>query len=101
MPSEVPADSAVPMDIADVYSELFPLLKEEGEFLGVVDEAGTTMQMMYQADDDLYWSEVPSPERRGAYGKSLTFDEAADLLKSLGGAIPPEGYPGFSFASWC
>ena len=100
MPNDVPSDSAVPMDIAEVYSELFPLLKEDGEFIGVVDEAGTTLQMMYQSEDDLYWFEVPCPEKAGAYGMALIFDEAADFLRSLDGLIPREGYPNFSFSSW-
>ncbi|MEJ2612227.1 MAG: hypothetical protein P8179_19715 [Candidatus Thiodiazotropha sp.] len=100
MPKDVPAESAVLIDIAEVYSELFPLLKKDGEFLGIIDEAGTTLQMMYHENDDTYWTEVPCPERDGSYGKLLSFDEAEDLIKSLNGCIQKSGYDGFSFSSW-
>ena len=100
MGEAVPASVPASIDLADVYSEIFPLLKEEGEYLGLIDPQGTTLQVMYHADEDRYWFEVPRPDLKGSFGAYLSWDSAHDLIKSLAGNFPKEGYPGFQFNSW-
>ena len=100
MGDEVLSKSTVSIQIADVYTELFPRMKDDREFFGLVDSKGTTLQAMYYAEDDLYWFEVPRPDLEGAFGAYLTFDDAADLIKSISGDFPLEGYPGFEFNLW-
>ena len=97
---DIAAADAIDMELADIYSEVFPLLKEDREFFGLVDSHGTTLQAMYDEDNDQYWFEVPRPDLGGSYGANLSFDAAIDLIKSLGGAVPPEGFDGFQFQSW-
>ncbi|WP_455207451.1 hypothetical protein [Kaarinaea lacus] len=97
---EVPAEAPVSMELADIYSEVFPLMKEDREFFGIIDSKGTTLQAMYHEEEDNYWFEVPRPDLKGSFGNYLTFDEATDLIKSIIGDIPIEGYSGFDFNPW-
>lgn len=100
MGDEVLANATVSIELADVYSELFPLMKEDREFFGLVDSKGTTLQAMYHSEKDNYWFEVPRPDIEGSFGLYLTFDKAADLIKSIEGDFPLEGFSGFEFNSW-
>jgi hypothetical protein len=68
MGDEVSADAPVSMKLADVYSELFPLMKEDREFFGLVDSKGTTLQAMYHSQEGNYWFEVPRPDLEGFSG---------------------------------
>ena len=55
---------------------------------------------MYDSERDTYWFEVPRPDLGGSYGADLSFDAAMDLIKSLDGTLPLEGFDGFEFQSW-
>ena len=99
-PAEVPWSQPVPIVHADIYSDLFGRLQQDGDFLGVVDQMGRTLQIMYNADRDRYWVEIPAPERRGGYGRYMTFDEATDLLKKLPETFVPDAVPSLAFTAW-
>jgi hypothetical protein len=93
-------DEAIPMNEADIYSELLGSLAEEGDFIGLIDNRGTTLQVMYDANDDAYLVEVPSPQRAGSYGARLSFNALADLFKALPSEFGPESLPLLQFRSW-
>jgi hypothetical protein len=97
--SVVPGE-AIPMNEADIYSELLGSLAEDGDFIGLIDNGGTTLQVMYDAADDAYWVEVPSPQRGGSYGARLSFDAVADLFKALPSEFGPKSLPLLQFQSW-
>ena len=97
---EVTSQDAREVELADVYSKIFPLMKEDREFFGLIDSQGTTLQAMYDEDADQYWFEVPRPDLQGSFGASLSFDDAVDLIKSLDGPFPQEGFVGFEFQAW-
>ena len=95
----VEPEKAVELDTMTIVDELLSRLKEEREYLGLIDDAGTTLQMMY--DGDLkYWVEVPCPEKGGSYGKYFDISSARELLLGLSGRFPKDGYAGFEFKSW-
>jgi hypothetical protein len=54
----------------------------EGNFIGFVDEAGTTLQFA-PLDDGTIWMEIPAPSERGSYGKSIGQNEFFVLLSRL------------------
>ena len=96
----IPAEDAREIELADVYSDIFPSMKEDGEFFGLIDSRGNTLQAMYDADADRYWFEVPRPDLGGSFGVSLSFDDSMDLIKSLDGLFSQEGGEGFEFQAW-
>ena len=100
MGNEILASSPVPINLEDVCSEIFPLMREDREFFGLIDQNGTTLQALYLEDDDLCWFEIPRPDLQGAYGRHLDHDTAAALLEEISGPFPLEGYDGFKFENW-
>jgi hypothetical protein len=96
----VESDAAVEMALADVYSGIFGHLSEDKDYFGMIDLTGQTLQFMYDQPSDRYWCEIPSPSEKGAYGKWLSFDQAADLLKALPATFSRETVPGLKFESW-
>ncbi len=97
---EVRPCEAVEMDLSEVYSSVFPLLKEDREFFGLIDSNGTTLQSMYDSNSDHYWFEIPRTDLGGSFGADLSFDAAVDLLKSIKNLLPLKGFDGFEFQSW-
>ncbi len=94
------AEHATPIEASEIVEEIFPLIKEDREYLGIVDSLGTTLQLLYDAEEDRYWVEVPCPAEQGSYGAWLDFAHTHSLLKTLPVTIPVEGFPGFEFQSW-
>lgn len=97
---EVAAQDARGMVLADVYTDIFPLVKEDKEFLGLIDAEGTVLQAMYDESAGHYWMEVPRPDLQGSFGINLSFGEAINLIKSLDGLFPCDGFEGFEFQAW-
>ncbi len=93
-------NAPVPVSSADAYTELFGGLDVRDDFFGLIDSEGTTLQAFYEPDGDTYWFEVPRPDLKGSFGASLSFDQAADLMKSLPEVFPIDGFERFEFQSW-
>lgn len=96
----VDSDSPIEIDGDDFFERLLPSLKEDGEFLGVIDSEGTVLQVAYLSDEDEYWIETPRPDLGGSFGAKLDFDGAKSLLDSLGAVFPLDGYDSFQFQPW-
>lgn len=88
------------MNEADIYSELLGSLADDGDFIGLIDDRGETLQVMYEAADDAYWVEVPSPRLGGSYGARLSFDAVVDLFETLPSEFGPESLPSLQFHPW-
>jgi hypothetical protein len=88
------------MTEADIYSEMLGSLAEDGDFFGLIDARGTTLQVMYEAKDGTFWVETPRPQEGGSYGVSLTFDQVNDLFKALPSEFSPASLPCLKFRSW-
>lgn len=73
--NEITSQDTREVELADVYSNIFPLMKEDGEFFGLIDS-------------------------QGSFGSNLSFDAAMDLMKSLDGPFPKKGFEGFEFQAW-
>lgn len=94
------AANAIPTAASEIVEEYFPLIKEDREYLGIIDDNGTTLQIMYSSEEDRYWVEVPCPAERGSYGTFLEFEEVYGLLRRLPPSFPVKGFPGFTFQAW-
>ena len=55
---------------------------------------------MYEPEIDLYWFEVPRPDKGGSFGKYHTFDAAVEALKTLPETFPSKGLNEFEFNEW-
>ena len=97
---QVPADAPVEMLEADIYSELLGEFERDRDFIGLIDSAGVTLQVLYEADHDQYWVELPEPAMSGSHGRYFSFDELADLLRNLPECFTISAFPGLEFQSW-
>jgi len=98
--SHVASDSLVEMSEADIYSELLGGLKLDGDFIGLVDGEGATLQVMFEQAPDQYWVELPDPEMGGSHGRYFSFDEIVDLFKALPKHFDTSAITGLEFQSW-
>lgn len=53
-----------------------------GDFFGIIDDLGTTLQFLVLADGGVRM-EVPVPERRGSWFRHITFLEFEEVLLSV------------------
>ena len=95
-----PSEYPVTMTIRECVSDVVARMKSPGDFAGVVDRAGTTLQFRLNKEASTAWVEVPVPSRGGSMGRVLRVAELADLLDSLSETIDPEALSGFEFQSW-
>ena len=88
------------MNEADIYSPLLGQLSEVGDFIGLIDAQGGTLQVMYEAEDDVYWIEVIDVCKQGSHGKHMNFDELTDFFKALPEHFKPESINDSEFIAW-
>jgi hypothetical protein len=96
----VDADDAEAMSVADIYTGIFRNMSEDGDYFGMIDSGEETLQLMYDRPSGRYWCEIPVPAEKGSYGKSLSFDQARDLLNALPSSFSRETIPGLQFKPW-
>jgi len=97
---EIAADDAVEMDLSDIQIKLLGGLKQQHDFIGLLDADGETLQVMYHLDKDEYWFEIPVEAFGGSYGSFLSLDDTVKLIKTLPEKFVRENFPSFKFESW-
>ena len=75
-------------------------LSEDGDFIGLIDAQGETLQVMYEAEDDAYWIEVIDVSKQGSHGKHMGFDELTDFFKALPERFQSDSISGSEFIAW-
>ena len=98
--ASVDSDAPLSMNVADIYSPLLGQLSEDGDFIGLIDTQGGTLQVMYEAKDDVYWIEVIDVSKQGSHGKHMGFDELTDFFKALPEHFQPNSIDGSEFIAW-
>lgn len=95
-------DSSAPETCSgpDTILELLASLSVEGDFLGLIDERGTCLQIRFENEENPYWLEVPRPDLGGSYGAHFSLDDVAKILENLPDLLPQSGFSGFKFCAW-
>lgn len=96
----VEAKDAIRVDIRTDYPDLLARLTASGDYLGIIDADDHALQMMYDADDDRYWIEIPVPEESGSYGCHMNLAQIADVIETLPTRFLPPFLPGAVFKRW-
>lgn len=94
----VSSENPLPATPAKVKAMLAEILVDEGDFIGLVDDEGTTLQFLKVHSG--IWMEVPDPGNEGSYGKKVTLDEARQTLDELGETIEHYLIDGLVFEKW-
>lgn len=82
--SEECVESSAPINVdkTKINKLLERVLERQKNFIGFVDDSGTTLQF-YVDELDKVWVEVPSPADKGGFGKHLSNREVRMLIKAL------------------
>ena len=94
----VEPEAAVRMSVEEILEALPRLLQGNGDFFGVVDQEGVTLQFM-RGNCDRVWMEIPVPKEQGSYGKHSTLQSVLETVADL----PPSFDSlrvGLTFQSW-
>lgn len=93
----VAPEKGLRLDSAYVLRELMGRLRNDGDFLGLIDDQDTTLQFLYDAGSYAYWAEIPVIAEKGSYGAWLTFDGVVELIRGLPGRFEVSAFPQFRF----
>jgi hypothetical protein len=108
----VDSDHAVEVDIAQaglIWSD--ELLGIEGNFFGLIDDAGRTIQFRFEESipdhvDDaghltIFYLDFPMPELKGSYGAHVKIKDVHGLIKkAFEIGADHRKYQGLMFAPW-
>ena len=75
------------------------VLQEEGNFIGLVDPEGVTLQFLVN-DDRSIRIDIPIPIQKGSYTKTGNLAECQQLVDSLGEEVDYESLPDLAFEEW-
>jgi len=90
----------VSMKLEDIHGKLLDQLAEDGDFFGVIDSDNNTFQVLYDAEENIYWGEIPVPEKEGSMGSFFTKEDLTELLKNLKEPFDANDFPNFEFMEW-
>ncbi|TWT38612.1 hypothetical protein [Blastopirellula retiformator] len=68
-------------------------------FLGVVNDAGVTLQFMWEEDGSMV-IDVPVPERKGSWTKTTDVAECKEAIAAFYDGVDPTQLPGLTFETW-
>jgi len=94
------SDDGIECEKDQLVEKLLDPISADEDFFGLVDSEGTTLQAMYDEEDDQFWLEIPSVEEQGSYGQYRSRDEIRALLSDPPAIFKVEDFPGFEFMSW-
>ena len=97
---DVPSQAPVMMTEDSVAEDLLALLTEEGDFVGLIDDAGTALQVMYEPRREKLWVEIPVPSRSGSYGRHLSLAQTIDVFRHLPSRFSEKMIDGMEFQPW-
>ena len=79
----VEPDAQDPITLADFLDDYFWCLLDLGDYLGLVDEEGQSLQILYDAGKNLYWAETPCEVKRISYGQEFSREAMLDFIHRL------------------
>jgi len=77
----------------------FNILRNKDDFFGLVDAEDNTLQFMVE-DTNKIWMEIPTPTKKGSYGKHINVDEFSVLIDNLKPFFRIEDFTNMEFVSW-
>ena len=95
----VRSDEAVSETVDKVIEHMKAMLKDEDNFIGLIDENNQMLQFMVEGDGAIC-VDVPMHDRKGSLTKSADLNEAIEIVLGLKGQIIWEEIDGLEFKPW-
>lgn len=96
----VASDKPVDMGIEDISTQILPALDGDGDYMGLIDENGTTLQFIYQQVNDRFRVEIPLLDEKASHGCWMRFDACVELLRNLPEPFSVKAFPDFQYQTW-
>jgi hypothetical protein len=96
----VSSSSAVEMSTKDIREQILPRLHTEDDFIGLIDAADNTLQVLCEVTPGRYWIELPVDAARASYGRQVGFSELSELIGSLPQVFDRADIPGLEYRPW-
>ena len=96
----VSSGSAVEMSAKDIREQILPRLHTEDDFIGLIDAADNTLQVLCETTPGRYWIELPMDAARASYGRHVGFSELSELIGSLPQVFDRADIPGLEYRPW-
>ena len=95
---DAPSDEAVAYPLDTIIDMAMQLVREDGDFLGVLDGSGKCVQFI-STGAGLVEVDIPDPAKRGSHKKSITESALENQVKSLASLFHGK-LDGFTFTPW-
>lgn len=94
----VDSADAYDIDLKWAANIVVDILRDEGDFFGLTDGAGTTLQFMRESES--VWMEIPSPADRGSYGAHIAITDVRPTIVALPDLLDPKQLTNLDFQAW-
>ena len=88
------------MTARTICEQLLPRLQTEDDFIGLIDAAENTLQVLCEPSPDRYWLELPIDAARASYGRYVSFAELAEMIAALPQVFDRGAIPGLEYRPW-
>lgn len=92
--------SAVAMSAKAICEQMLDRLQSEDDYLGILDAAEHTLQVLPEPQQQRYYVEVPLDAAKASYGRHVSRDELEALIRSLPSNFDERSIPGLTYRPW-
>ena len=96
----VSSASALEVSSREIREQLLPRLQHEDDYLGIIDQAENTLQILREPGSIRYWVELPLDAAKASYGRHMNFDEVDQLIRELPSVFDRDAIPGLEYRPW-
>jgi len=96
----VSSASAIEMSARTIREQLLPRLQSEDDYLGIIDSRDNTLQILCEPKHSRYWVELPMDAAKASYGRHMTMEELAELIRQLPATFDTNAIPGLVYRPW-
>jgi hypothetical protein len=84
----------------EIREQLLPRLQHEDDYLGIIDSADNTLQILREPGMTRYWVELPIEDAKASYGKHMDRSELEALIQELPPVFDRDAIPGLEYRPW-
>ncbi|EGV19025.1 hypothetical protein [Thiocapsa marina] len=96
----VSSASALEVSSREIREQLLPRLQHEDDYLGIIDHADNTLQILREPGSIRYWVELPIDAAKASYGRHMDLEEVDRLIRELPSVFDREAIPGLQYRPW-
>ena len=96
----IPSDKPVETDLGGFIHSMQCVLHSEGNFIGLVDGRGDTLQFIVNSGDESITLDIPKPEDGGSYAMDGPLNYFVKIMQQINDEPFDQQIKGLEFRSW-